>query len=199
MLTEHFAWQYFPITFHSVQPSAQSRRALLFKKKALLFFFPLCLASVFWRTHESHSLKNTPECRIVTILFVCVFTEKRRDPPNGMSSQVFLSKKSKSARYFGWVEAHSCFDFLRYLAEDHSSVSEFSGICVTESIFTQKKKKVVPAHLMSWAAAKCKEGCLCPWATWHCSTSPSGLSAMWVFCVLKRWRRSKETVGCEVF
>lgn len=39
MLTEHFAWQYFPITFHSVQPSAQSRRALLLKKNPS-FFLP---------------------------------------------------------------------------------------------------------------------------------------------------------------
>lgn len=98
MLTEHFAWQYFPITFRSVQPSAQSRRALLLKKKSSSFFFPLSLASVFWRTHESPSLKNTPECWIVTILFVCVFAEKRRDPPNGMSSQVFLSNSELNGR-----------------------------------------------------------------------------------------------------
>lgn len=61
---------------------------------------PSSALSVLTPSHSpvSSLTRSTPQSDFVTISFVCVFTEKRREPPNGTLSSVLLSITSKMSR-----------------------------------------------------------------------------------------------------
>lgn len=129
-LTKHFAWQYFQITFLSVQPHTQSSKALLLQTNKLS---SLC-TFVLWRTHTSFHLQNSnysvQDCNDVICL--CVHREETRPsewyvfhcfPVNNFRNKQKRSLKTESDPFLmvsawsvRWVEfqdhSEDCSSFL---------------------------------------------------------------------------------------